>query len=177
MKSTTNIKKIVYLALLVALQVVLERFLAINNQFLKIGFGFIPMTMAGVLFGPFWGALEAAAADIVGTLLFPTGAYFPGFTLTAIVAGLIYGFILHNLDKREYKAATLRAFIASLIVVCLVTVFANTLMISILYNKGFVVLLPSRLIEAAERLILETVLVPLISKKVCPTIRKTLAEK
>ena len=36
---------------------------------------------------------------LVGALLFPTGAFFPGFTLTAACTGLLYGLCLYRRDR------------------------------------------------------------------------------
>ena len=45
---------IVTTALLIALDVILTRFLSIQTQFLRIGFGFLPVAVAGIAYGPFW---------------------------------------------------------------------------------------------------------------------------
>ena len=41
---------IVTVALLVALDVILTRFLSIQTQFLRIGFGFLPVAVAGIAY-------------------------------------------------------------------------------------------------------------------------------
>ena len=76
-----NTKKLIVSAQLVALDVVLTRLLAINTPLMKIGLGFAAVALCAVLYGPWWAALTAALGDLVGALLFPTGAFFPGFTL------------------------------------------------------------------------------------------------
>ena len=81
---------------LVAAAIVLSRFLSINTWNLKIGFTFIPIFLAGYLYGPFKGALVGGIADLVGAILFPIGAYFPGFTLTCALQGVTYGAFLRK---------------------------------------------------------------------------------
>ena len=54
-----NTVKLATLALLIALQVVLSRFLSINLQFLKIGFSFVPLMFAGYLYGASGGVIVA----------------------------------------------------------------------------------------------------------------------
>ena len=51
---------IVTVALLIALDVILTRFLSIQTQSLRIGFGFLPVAVAGIAYGPFWGAVTGA---------------------------------------------------------------------------------------------------------------------
>ena len=49
-------KKLVTMGLLVALQIILSRFFSINAWNFKIGFSFLPIAVAGMLFGPVGGA-------------------------------------------------------------------------------------------------------------------------
>ena len=82
---------------LVALEIVLARFCSIQAWNLRIGFSFLPIAMASIRFGPIPAAMAASAADILGAVLFPTtGAYFPGFTLTAFLTGVIFGLCLYR---------------------------------------------------------------------------------
>ncbi len=91
-----NPARIAYCGVLIAATIVLSRFLSFNTWNLKIGFSFLPVALAGILFGPLAGGIVGAVADFVGAILFPTGAYFPGFTATAFASGLVYGFLLHR---------------------------------------------------------------------------------
>lgn len=71
-----NTRTIVYLGVLTALEIVLNRFLSINAWNIKIGFNFVPIAVAAILFGPI-------PAGIVGALgglkLHCASACWPGF--------------------------------------------------------------------------------------------------
>ena len=84
-----NTRTIAQLAILVAMEVVLSRFLSINIWSNKIGFAFVPVAVTAMLYGPLTTGLTAAAADLIGALLFPSGPFFPGFTLTAFLGGVV----------------------------------------------------------------------------------------
>ena len=81
----TNHQKIVRLvvcAMLTALGVVLGGLLSIpampfGSYTLKIGFGVLPVIIAGVLYGPGYGAIVGALCDLLQALIFPKGAYMP----------------------------------------------------------------------------------------------------
>ncbi|MDO4566303.1 MAG: ECF transporter S component, partial [Oscillospiraceae bacterium] len=65
-----RIKRLCYLGLLTAMQVVLSRFLSINipptaEYLIKIGFSFLPIGVAAILFGPLWGGACAALGDVI----------------------------------------------------------------------------------------------------------------
>ena len=57
----------------------------------RIGFSGIPNELVHYLFGPAAGSLFAGALDILKYMIKPTGGFFPGFTLVAMLAGVIYG--------------------------------------------------------------------------------------
>ena len=83
-----SLRQLTLSALLVALDVVFSRVLAINTPLMKIGLGFAAVAVSAMLYGPAWAALTAALGDLIGALLFPTGAYYWGFTATAASIGL-----------------------------------------------------------------------------------------
>lgn len=138
-----NTRHITYIAVLTALEVVLSRFLSINAWNLKIGFNFVPIVLAAMLMGPVAAGITAALGDLIGALLFPIGAYFPGFTVTAFFTGVVFGLFLYK--KRSY-VRTLAAVVINQLVFSLLI---NSLWISILYGSPYLPLLSTRLIQCA----------------------------
>ena len=60
-------KRICVIAVLIAMQIVLGRLASINvGSYLKIGFGFIPIAVCGILTGPVWTLLMASICDGMG---------------------------------------------------------------------------------------------------------------
>lgn len=70
-------KVLVMMALFVAMEVILTRFLSIQTPTIRIGFGFVPIALSAILLGPWRGGLTAVLADLLGMLLFSKGMYFP----------------------------------------------------------------------------------------------------
>lgn len=137
-------KTIVYVSLLIALQIILTRFLSIETPIVRIGFGFIPLALTAIMFGPVWGGAAAALSDVIGMVIFPKGAYFPGFTLSALLSGVIYGVFLY-----KKPVTIIRVSIAVLLVTLFIDLGLNTLWLSIIYGKAFYVLLITRVIKSA----------------------------
>ena len=131
-------------AILIALDVVLTRLLAINTPVMKIGLGFAAVALSAMLYGPWWAALTAGLGDFIGAILFPTGAYFPGFTLTAACTGLIFGLCLYQKPAR-WRWAILAAGLNTL----LISYFANTALICYISGNAFSVMLKARAIQLA----------------------------
>ena len=139
----TDTRLLTSLALLTALEIVLSRFLSINTWNLRIGFSFVPIAMAAMLFGPLPAGTVAAVADMIGAILFPTGPFFPGFTITAFLTGLVLGFFLRE------KQTPPRVAGAVLINQLVLGLLLNTFWISLLYGSAFVPLLFTRIGQCA----------------------------
>ena len=88
-------------AMLLAIAVILGFFKIPVNQFMELRFAFLPIACTGMLFGPFVGGVVGALSDILGYLVKPTGPYFPGFTVTQILSGVMYGLVLYKKEIEE----------------------------------------------------------------------------
>ena len=130
-KSHAALRRLTVSAMLIALDVIFTRVFAINTQLMKIGLGFAAVALSAMLYGPLWAMLTAALGDLVGALLFPTGAYFPGFTVTAALTGFIFGLFLYRRER-----AWLRAFLAALTNSFFVTLVLNSLMIAVFFRSS-----------------------------------------
>lgn len=139
-----NTKKLVVMALLIAIEIILSRFLSISTPIAKIGFAFVPVVIIAMLYGPFYAGAANGAADFIGAVLFPIGSYFPGFTLTAMLTGVIYGLFLYGRPKKIWGIT---------IMVLVITLFLhlglNTVWLRMLTGKAFMVILPTRIAQAA----------------------------
>ncbi len=109
-------KRLVYLSLLISLSIVLTRIASITIPFegvitLRMGFGPLPVILAGILFGPYAGAVVGVLGDIIGFNLNPMGVYLPQFTLIAGLHGFLPPLIL-RFFRRSYTAWPLLCAVA-----------------------------------------------------------------
>ncbi len=155
----TFLLKLTQVAILIAIEVVLSRFCSIATPIVKIGFGFIPIAIAGMLYGPLWAGTVAGLGDFIGAILFPIGAYFPGFTLTAALSGMVYGSLLHN--HKSWGRIIAAVLIISLgLHLCL-----DTLWLQMITGKGYMVLLPVRVLKSVIMAPMQVVIIRFISTK------------
>ena len=154
MANKSNTTRLVIMAFLIALEIILTRFCSINTPILRIGFGFLPVAMAGIMFGPWWAAVGYTIGDLLGMMIFPTGAYFPGYTLTAVVGGLIWGLWLYPRKITVWRAIGAKTCINLFCNICL-----NTLWLTVTGGKAMSVLLVTRVPKNLILLPIEIVLV------------------
>ena len=141
-KDIFTTETLVITSFMIALSVVLSKLVSVNRSFLRIGFGFLPIAVLAILYGPVAAAVGYGLADIIGAFLFPTGTFFPGFTVSAVLTGLIFGFVLYNKE-----VTIIRALTASALVCLFVNLLLNTYWLTFLLGKGFTVLLASRAVK------------------------------
>jgi len=141
MERSYSTKLIVTAGLLIALNVILSRFCSINAWNIKIGFTFVTVFVGAYLYGPLFAAVVGALGDFVGAILFPIGAYFPGFTVTCFLSGLVFGVLLHK------KQTPVRLIGAIAIDQLILSLLLNSFWISVLYGSPYVPLLATRGIQ------------------------------
>lgn len=134
----------VLVALFIAIYGVLSllRIYIIPNQ-LRLSLTFMPVAWAAMLFGPVAGALTGAIGDVVGWVVNPVGAFFPGFTVSACVTGIIYGIFFYRKDITLKRAVS-----ASAVMIMVVEVGLNSVWLNILAGSAYKVIIGARLIKA-----------------------------
>ena len=153
-KSKANIKKLVTLSL--------------QAWNLKIGFGFVPVVIAATLFGPIEAAAVGGVSDLLGALIFLIGAYFPGFTFTAALIGVVFGLLLKN------RPDFLKILLAVVISQGICGLLINTLWISILYKSPYLGVMASRLAQIGIMTAAELIIVPIIvaaKDRICAAVK------
>ena len=129
-------------AMFAALGVIIGSFTISFGNYMKIGFSSIANQCVYALYGPVVGFAFGGMLDILKYIIKPTGPFFFGFTFNAMLAGAIYGVSFYK-KTLTFK----RILITELIVAITVNIVLNTLWISVLYGKGFIALLPMRVIK------------------------------
>lgn len=142
-KIKPNLNLIITCALLIGLSIVLSKLVSINLPIIRIGLGFLPIAILGIYYGPLIAGFSALIADVLGALIFPTGAYFPGFTLTAFLTGFVFGLFLKGNKAKKIS----RIIISSSIVAIFLNLLLNSYWLSIIIGRGFSVLIKARAIK------------------------------
>lgn len=163
--------KFVITALLVALNVVLERFIpSYKTDVADISFGFIAIAFAAAFLGTPYAAVVAGLGDVIGAILVPFGAYFPGFTVTNCIYGIILGEFLHK------NANAIKIVICVLLNKLVCSVVLNTMWVTMVYYGGldaFWGYLSGRILGIVINATVELIILFLVFSKYSPS-RKTL---
>ncbi len=156
-----SIRCITLIAMLGAVSIVLGSLVFMVGDFLKVGFNFLPNEFVFYLFGPVVGVIYGAALDILTFIVRPAGPFFFGFTLSAMITGLIYGTILY---KRPLNMK--RIIAANLVHLVLIHLLLNTYWLTMLYGYNFMAILPLRALKAFIMLPVESIMLFMVIKGV-----------
>ena len=168
-------KKLILAGLLLAILIIFDRFVSIKTLYLQISFSFLPIAIAGILLGPKYSCAIATLGDLIGSLLWPFGEYFIGFTLVDTVVGLIFGLCLYNKNEGEFfegKQLLIRLCVACALTLWIVELPIMSLMLSLLYGNAFIVVLTGRLATKLIMFPIEIAIIYFLSKYI-----KTLSQK
>ncbi len=153
--------------LLTAIAIVLGFFKIPITNILEIRFAFLPVAVSGILCGPWAAVCVGALSDIGGYMIRPTGPFFPGFTISSAISGLIFGLLLHSRSSAPLRGTreTIGRIIAAQILNTLVTgIFLNSLWLSILYDNAFTIVLAARILKEIILIPINTVMLALLLK-------------
>lgn len=158
MMNTT--KKMVMMALFIALEIVLTRLVAIMpSTFSRISLSFLVYAIAGRMYGVVYTSILAGIGDIVGMLLFPSGTYIVGFTLSAMITGAVFGYLKYA------KNLTLTLVMQCVVLALFVEAILNTTWLVLLYDSSFGPLLVKRIPGIITNFMIRlVVLIPLFYK-------------
>lgn len=154
-----NVRVLAFSGLVCAMAIVLESFpVYILGPSLKIYFSFVVVSLGCAYYGPVVGMIAGGIIDSVGFLLAGYGEpYFPGYLLTAVLSGLIYGVLLY---KR--RPTLLRIIAVRLIINYGSNVLLGSVWKAMLYGKGYYYYFTTGLVKNTTLLPVEVVLTLLV---------------
>ncbi len=174
--SLTKSKKIILSAMLLSILLILSRFLSIKTTFLVISFSFIPMMLSGIYLGPKYAMIICGLGDLIGAILFPFGAYFPGFTISAALMGFVYGIFLYKKPGEERKDIKfiIQLILSNIIVLGVIKIFLESVFLNVLYGKAYLAVVASRVTTQLIMFPIQIIVIYILEKTLIPFVNKFL---
>ncbi len=154
-----------YMGLLTAIAIALRIFDTYLPQTLtKYGLSFIPIIFSSAALGPVLGGVVSGASDFLAVILRGEGFLY-GFSISAILKGLIYGVFLYKKPKN-----LLNTFLAVITAVVTVDLFLNSYWVQEFfgtpYRAAFISKLFTLPIYAAAQIIIMRLLFKVLGKEI-----------
>lgn len=143
-----TVRKIVYAGIFIALNIILTRIFSYSVRIgsvvgVRLSLSQVPLVLSGIILGPLYGGFCGALSDLVGFPINSQGAYFPGFTISAALMGIVPG-LVGKLIRDRWNLISLS--ITIIITTVLTSTILNSLWVYILSGSAAIVLLPPRIV-------------------------------
>ena len=150
-----NVRMLTLAGIITAASIVLESFpIYLLGTSLKIYFSFLVISLGCYVYGPAVGILVGFANDTLGFLISSFGEpYFPGYLITAMLSGLIYGTLLYR-----QRITVLRLVMVRLVINYGSNVLLGSVWKAMLYGKGYLYYFTSGLVKNTTMLPIEVFL-------------------
>lgn len=141
-------RKVILVAILIATTVVLQRLLAFRTPIIQVNFMFVPVMLAGIMLGWPGATFVTTVSDLIGALLFPSGQFFFGYTLTAILTGFVAGICLYRPSGVKLdRNFVVRLVICILMITGLLNGGLNTIWVLMMTGDASKIVVPVRIIK------------------------------
>lgn len=165
------------MGIMIALDVLAVRFLSVETPVMRVGLGFLANIIAGMYLGPARAGIVGLLADLVGFFMFPKGTFFPGFTISAAVNGILTGYFLEGRKSANFKWFVSYAILSTL----LVDTLMNTIWLVMMLHNGDMsffwtrlsIRIPNQVVVTA----LKIIMVPLLYNTVFKRLRAVGVER
>ena len=127
-----NIRILTLCAVFAALQVMSSSVFVQVSENLRIYFSFIFTALFSCIGGPVMALISGFCADIISFMLFPSGAFFFGYTLSAMLGAFIFGLFLW-----DTKITVLKLIFSRVVITGLINILLGSIWTTLLYSKGF----------------------------------------
>ena len=171
MNKKISVDSLVKASALTGLSIILARYFGIFiTPTMKFSFGSLPLMMAGMMLGPFFGALSGLTADLIGVMINAGGAPHLGFTLRSILTGMVPGFISAYCRKKGISLKV-EVLLIVIFVFGINHMFLTPLWLSQLYGTPYMVLLATRAPKLLLDAIINYILLYFFAQKIMPKIK------
>ncbi len=156
-RACKDLRVLVFSALMIALAIALHSLFIPLGATLRIYFNFIPYFLIALVAGPFVGFFSGFVIDTLSYLLFPTGAYFPGYALSVMLTVLVFALFLFG-----QRVTWFRLFISRLIINLVINVGLGSLWNHMIYGKAMFYYMGKSLVKNVLMLPVEVLIMGLI---------------
>lgn len=147
-KEMFSVVTLVYLALLIAMHLVLTRVLVIELGAYRISVGSVCTILAGLWFGPVAGGISGLAADIIGCFM-KGYAINPLISVAAVVWGVIPALFVPKLKGQTRTVKTVWISVSIAITAVLSSLVFTTAGLVLIMGYNFYAIMPGRLVQFA----------------------------
>lgn len=153
----SSVRMLAIAAMFIALRIALSSVFIPVTPSLRVYFTFFVTALGSTIYGPLMALAEGFVSDILGYFIHPSGAFFPGYTLSAMCGSLIYALFFYR-----QKLSVVRMFLCKLTINVGVNIVLGSLWNAMIFGKGFYYYLAKSVVKNLVMLPLETLMLVIV---------------
>ena len=168
-----HLRSLIFAGLTIALGTILSTLYIPVGLNLRLSFAFLVLAFGSMIFGPLVGLAAGLAYDLISFLIFPSGVFFPGYTLSSMLEFFIYSLFLYR-----SRISVLRIFFMKFIVDFGIHTGLGSLWSAMLFSRGYYYFAVKSLIKNAVMLPIEVIMLAALLQLFLPIlVQKNLIPK
>lgn len=158
-----NLRELCTLGMLLALTVLMSVFFTVRiGEVIKIPTKFLPVAVASMLFGPLYGGVAGALADLLTYAVNPVAFFMPQITFVEFLYGFTYGLFFKNLTNSP--KGYLKAVLCVIFQIVFIHILLTSYFLMPIMNMSYPAMLATRLPAAALNMLLQLIGVLFVTK-------------
>ena len=163
-----SVKILVLTALFIAMRIAVSSFFIPVGDNLRIYCSFFVNALGSMIYGPFVALAQGFVSDILGFIIHPSGAFFPGYVLTSMAGSFLYALFFYRT-----KISVLKIFLCKLSVNVLVNIGMGSLWSAMLYGNGFFYYAAKSIVKNITLLPFEVIVLCLFFRIMMPVLMRS----
>ena len=165
--SFKSVRMLAVCAMFIALRIAIGAVFIPVGENLRVYFTYAVTALGASIYGPLMALAEGFISDILGYFIAPSGGFFPGYTLSAMLGSVTYALFFYR-----QRLSVLRIFLCRLVVNLVINVLIGSIWSAMLMGKGYYYYLTKSIVKNLLLLPAETAVMYVVFRTMTPLLER-----
>ena len=162
-----SVRMLAVCAMFIAMRIAISALFIPVGENLRVYFTYAVTALGASIYGPLMALAEGFVSDILGYFIAPSGGFFPGYTLSAMLGSVTYALFFY-----QQKQSFLRIFLCRMTVNVVINILIGSVWSAVLYGKGYIYYVSKSVVKNLMLLPVEAVVMYTVFRTVNPLLRR-----
>lgn len=162
-----SVRMLAVCAMFIALRVAIGALFIPVGENLRIYFTYAVTALGASIYGPLMALAEGFVSDILGYFIAPSGGFFPGYTLSAMLGSVTYALFFY-----QQRQSIWRILFCRMTVNIAVNILIGSVWSAVLYGKGYIYYVSKSIVKNIVLLPVEALVMYIVFRTVNPLLKR-----
>ena len=162
-----SVRMLAVCAMFIALRVAIGALFIPVGENLRVYFTYAVTALGASIYGPFMALAEGFVSDILGYFIAPSGGFFPGYTLSAMLGSVTYALFFY-----QQRQSFARIFLCRMTVNIVVNILIGSVWSAILMGKGYIYYVSKSIVKNLMLLPIEALVMYTVFRTMNPLLKR-----